>query len=107
MMDFAPFHNVIKERVTNPSAFYYADPWWDAEIKQFTLDIDLSIQFIDEECTDEELWWLGEIFDDLMEASRSEELLNALRERVELVSNAEWKNDLLECIQTAAEYLEE
>ena len=107
MIDFEPFHAVIKERVTNPNAFYYADPWWDAEIKQFTLDVDTSIQFIREECSDEEFWWLGEIFDDLIEATRSAELLNAIRERVELVSNAEWKTDLLECIQTAADYIED
>ena len=107
MIDFTPFHNVIKERVTNPNAFYYADPWWDAEIKQFTLDVDTSIRFIREKCTDEELWWLGEIFDDLIEATRSMEFLSALQERVELVSKDEWKNDLLECIQTAAEYVEE
>ena len=106
MIDFEPFHAVIKERVTNPNAFYYADPWWDAEIKQFTLDVDTSIQFIREECTDEELWWLGEIFDDLIEATRSAELLNVIRERVKLVSNAEWKKDILEDIRTAAEYIE-
>ena len=82
MIDFTPFHNVIKERVTNPNAFYYAGPWWAAEIKQFTLDVDTSIQFIREECSDEELWWLGEIFDDLMEATRSVELLNVIREHL-------------------------
>ena len=106
MIDFTPFHEVINERATNPNAFYFADPWWDAEIKQFTLDVDTSIQFIREECTDEELWWLGEIFDDLIEATRSAELLNVIRERVKLVSNAEWKKDILEDIRTAAEYIE-
>lgn len=107
MSDFMPFHKVIKERVTNPKAFYYADPWWEAEIKQFTLDVDTSIRFIKEECSDEEFWWLGEIFDDLMEATRSVKLLNSIRERVQCVSNEEWKNDILECIQTAAEYIED
>ena len=107
MKDFTPFHKVIKERATNPNANHYEIPWWDAEIKQFTLDIDTSIQFIREECSDEEFWWLGEIFDDLMEATGSVELLNSIRERVERVSNAEWKKDILECIQTAAEYVED
>ena len=106
MPEFTPFHEVINERVTNPDAFYYADPWWAAEIKQFILDLDVSIRFIKEECSDEELWWLGEIFDDLVEATRSEKLLQALRERVQLVSNAEWKKDLLEDIRTASAYIE-
>ena len=107
MIDFEPFHAVIKERATNPNANYYEIPWWDAEIKQFTLDVDTSIQFIREECSDEEFWWLGEIFDDLMEATRSVELLNVIRERVKRVSNAEWKKDILEDIRTAADYIED
>lgn len=107
MINFMPFHEVIRERATNPNANYYEIPWWNAEIKQLTLDIDTSIRFIREECSDEELWWLGEIFDDLMETTRSVELLNSIRERVQLVSNAEWKNDILEDIQTAAEYIED
>ena len=107
MIDFTPYHKVIKERVTNPNAFYYADPWWEEEIKQFTLDVDTSIRFIREECSDEELWWLGEIFDDLMEATRSVELLNSIRERAKCVSNAEWKKDILEDIRTASEYIDE
>ena len=107
MSDFTPFHKVIKERATNPNANNYEIPWWNAEIKQFTLDGDASIQFIREECSDEELWWLGEIFDDLMAATRRVELLTSIRERVQLVSNAEWKNDILEDIRTAAEYIED
>ena len=107
MSDFTPFHKVIKERATNPNANNYEIPWWNAEIKQFTLDVDASIQFIREECSDEELWWLGEIFDDLMEATRSVKFLNSIRERAQCVSNAEWKKDILEDIRTASEYIEE
>lgn len=104
--DFSSFHAAIKERVDNPNAFYYAVPWWEAEIKQFTIDIDMSIRFIKEECSDEELWWLGEVFDELIEATRSAELLNSFRERVKLITNAEWKKDILEDIRTASEYIE-
>ena len=51
MSDFTPFHKVIKERATNPNANNYEIPWWNAEI-----------------------------FDDLMETTRSVELLNFIRE---------------------------
>ena len=107
MADFNPFHQVIHERITNPNAKYYADPWWDAEIKQFTLNLGESIRFIEEECTDEELYWLGEVFDDIMDKTRSVEFLNCLRARVQRVENLQWKADILEDIRTAAEYVDE
>ncbi len=107
MPDFTIYHEVIKERITNPNAQYYENPCWEAEIKQFILDIDTSIRFIKEDCSDEELWWLGEVFDDLMENTRNAELLNDLRERIQLVSNTVWKKDILEDIRTAAEYIED
>ena len=40
MPDFTQFHHVIKERITNPNAQYFADPWWEEEIKQFTANMD-------------------------------------------------------------------
>ena len=107
MTDFTPFHRVIHERFTNPNARYYADPWWDEEIKQFTLDIDLSVRFIETECSDEELYWLGEVFDDIMDKSRSVAFLNALRERAKQVENPQWRAEIEEDLRTAAEYIAE
>lgn len=107
MTDFSSFHKVIRERITNPNSRYYADPWWDAEIKQFTVNLEESIRFIKEECTNEELYWLGEVFDDIMEKTRSIEFLNCLRERAERVENPQWKAEILEDIRTAAAYIDE
>lgn len=59
------------------------------------------------ECTDEELYWLGEVYDDIMEKTHSVAFIEALRERVTRVENPEWKTDILEDIRTAAEYIEE
>lgn len=107
MIDFHPFHQVIHDRITSPGAQYYADLWWEAEIKQFTVDIGESISFIEEECTDEEFYYLGEIFDDIIDKTRSVEFLDCLRERVKRVENPQWKVELLEDIRTAAEYIDE
>ncbi|MEG0741633.1 MAG: hypothetical protein RR521_05360 [Clostridia bacterium] len=107
MTDMTPFHDVIRERIVSPGARYYADPWWDAEIKVFTSDMNDSLRFIQEACTDEELFWLGEVFDDIMEKTHSVEFLQCLRERVERVQNPEWKAEILEDIRTASEYINE
>lgn len=106
MVNFNPFHQVIRERITNPNANYYEIPWWNAEIKQFTINLDESIRFIEEECTDEELYWLSEVFEDIMEKTRSAEFLKCLRKRVQRVENPQWKEEILEDIRTAAEYIE-
>ena len=107
MADFHPFHQVIRERISNPNAKYYADPWWDAEIKQFTINLDESIRFIESECTDEELYWLAEVFDDIMDKTRSIEFLDSIRHMVQSVENPEWKESILEDIRTAAEYIDD
>ncbi len=107
MADFALFHQVIRERITNPNARYYADPWWDEEVKQFTTNMKKSIDFVMQDCTDEELWWLGEVFDDIMDRTHSVEFLNCLRQRAQQVENPQWKADILEDIRTAAEYIDE
>ena len=107
MADFSLFHQVIHERMTNPNARYYADPWWEEEIKQFSVNMSESIDFVLHECTDEELYWLGEIYDDIMEKTHSAAFVEALRERVTHVDNPEWKASILEDIRTASEYIEE
>lgn len=103
---FTLFHQVIHERMTNPNANYYEIPWWEAEIKQFTANIQESIQFIESECTDEELYWLGEVFEDIADRTRSSAFVDCLKKRVQSVRNPEWKQAILEDIRTAAEYID-
>lgn len=105
MDSFADFHGVIKERITNPNANNYEPYWWDKELKVILADLPRSIRFIREACTDEELYWLGEIFDDIMEKTRSVDFLDSLRERAERVTNPEWKKDILSDIRDAAAYV--
>lgn len=104
---FALFHQVIRERITNPNAKYYADPWWEAEIKQFTANIQESIRFIESECTDEELYWLSEVFEDIVDRTRSVEFVHCLQTRVQHVENSEWKQSILDEILITLDYVEE
>lgn len=103
---FTLFHQVIRERMTNPNANYYEVPWWEAEIKQFTANIQESIRFIEDEYTDEELYWLGEVFEDIADRTRSAAFVDCLKKRVQGVENPEWKQTLLEEIRAAAEYID-
>lgn len=106
MKNFSSFHQVIHERMTNPNANYYEVPWWEAEIRQFTADIHESIRFIECECTDEELYWLSEVFEDIVDRTRSVEFVKCLQERVRRVANPEWKRSVLDEINGTLDYVD-
>jgi len=76
-VDFEEYHKVIRARITNPSANIYEIPWWDDEIKLFEKDIRKSTEFIRTECTDKELWYLGEVTDDIPKKTHSLSSTNA------------------------------
>ena len=100
-----PFHKVIWDRISNPDAENDPEPWWNAEIRQFTENIPASIEFIRNECTDEELLWLSEVFDDIIDQTQSRMLFDCLQERAQQVKNLEWRENILKEIHLAAEFL--
>ena len=107
MKKFSELHALIDKRRTEPGAYYFPDPWWDQEISAIVNDMETAIEFISTECSDEELYWLAEVFDDIMDKTRSVAFLDSLRQRVQQVENPEWKQSILEDIRTAAEYISE
>lgn len=48
-------------------------------------DISSTINYFKNECTDEEFYWLGAIFEDLSEITQSKELIDTLQERLSKV----------------------
>ncbi|MEF9880830.1 MAG: hypothetical protein RR975_15560 [Clostridia bacterium] len=86
---------------------YFEESVWKAKVDAICADLPAAIGFILSECTDEEFLWLSEIFDDVMDKTRSAEFLQALRERADRVDNPEWKAEILEDIRTASEYINE
>ena len=94
-------------RIHGDTDRYYYVMLWEDEVRAFASDMDACIQFVRCDCTDEELYWLSEVFDDIMEKTRSAEFLQCLRKRAQQVENPEWKADILECIAFAALYIED
>ena len=85
---------------------YYEESVWKSEVDAICTDLPAAIDFILSECTDEEFQWLSEVFDDVMDKTRSIEFLDTLRQRVQSVENPEWKESIVEDIRTAAEYID-
>lgn len=97
----------IDLRIHGNPDYYYEVTLWEDEVNLFCKDLNDGIQFITAVCTDEELYWLGEVYDDIMEKTHSKAFIDALRERVKRVHNLEWKTAILEDIRTASEYIDE
>ena len=105
MSIYEGIHATIHDRITNPNAFYYAVPWWEKEIEALTVDVATSIRFFQQECTDEEIWWLGEIAEDLAEKTQSRELLQSMRNRAELVQDKQKREEALRDIDDAFDFI--
>lgn len=104
MMNFEKFHKVIKDRVENPNAFYYADPWWEKEIELFTENVQTTIAFLETECSDEELYWFGEVLEDVVQITQSRMLWKTFSKRAETVVDAEKKKSVIEDCITSEDF---
>jgi len=107
MYDFELFHEVIRCRHTDVTAYFYPEFIWKQETAIFCEDIDKSIAFVEGDCSDEEFYWLSEVFADIAEQSQSAAFVHALRERLAQVTDSEWREELCASVQKAAEKIAE
>lgn len=79
---------------------------WKREVEFLSDNISETIAFFDT-CTDEEFFWLSEVFDDLIEKTQSKELLQAICNRTEKINNPEYKASISTDIKYAlAQFME-
>ena len=55
---------------------------WEEMTVILSDDISATIHFFESVCTDEELYWLGSVFEDVAEETQSKELIQVLRNRL-------------------------
>lgn len=92
-MNFLTMKEAAQFRVTESDDNYWVEDYWKAAIKVFTRDVDQAIAFFRDECTDEELYWLSEIFEEIIDKTQSRELLETLRNRLAVVTLDRFKQD--------------
>ena len=73
-------------RVVESEEDYWVEDYWKATIKLFTADVNATIMFLQNDCDDEELYFLSEIFEEIVEQTHSKELVSALRSRLATVT---------------------
>ena len=64
---------------------------WRKITEILSADVNEAIYYFDEVCTDEEFYWLGSIFEDVVEKTQSKELVRILRNRLERVKPETYK----------------
>lgn len=82
MMKFNTLKDVVQFRVVENEDNYWIEDYWKAAIEMFTKDIVVTINFVKNDCDNEELYWLSEIFEEIVEQTQSKEFISVLRTRL-------------------------
>ena len=82
MMKFNTLKEAAQFRIRENEDDYWIKDYWKAAIEIFTKNCNETIKFFQNECTDEEFYWLSEIFEKIAEITQSKELVSALHSRL-------------------------
>lgn len=86
MIKFNSLKEAAHFRVVESEENYWVEDYWNATIKLFTANIADTIMFLQNDCDDEELYFLSEIFEEIVEQTQSEEIISVLRSRLAKVT---------------------
>lgn len=111
-MNIGKFKEIIRERCR--IAAECRDEWsfgiekcWNEEIEILGEDVDATISFLQNECTAEEFSWISEIIDNLVERTRSRELLQAYKNLADKFPEECRESNILESVKFAENVLNE
>ena len=86
MIKFDTLKEAAHFRVVESEENYWVEDYWKATIKLFTTDVNATIMFLQNDCDDEELYFLSEIFEEIVEQTQSKKLVSVLRSRLAKVT---------------------
>lgn len=75
---------------------YSRDRSWEKMSAILSKNTSETIRFFNTECTDEEFFWLSEIFEEVAEKTQSKELVQALRDRLAKVTPENYNQQAFE-----------
>ena len=86
-MNIEQLRGVIERNMAlDPNDDFGTEKCWEEMTDILSEDILATFHFFESECTDEELYWLGSIFEDVAEKTQSQELIQVLRNRLAKVT---------------------
>ena len=86
MIKFDTLKQATHFRVVESEDNYWVEDYWKATIELSTNDVAATIMFLQNDCDDEELYFLSEIFEEIVEQTQSKELVSVLRSRLAKVT---------------------
>ena len=86
MIKFDTLKEAARFRVVESEDNYWVEDYWKATIELFTKDVAATIMFLQNDCDDEELYFLSEIFEGIVEQTQIKELVSVLRSRLAKVT---------------------
>ena len=101
------FSELIEKRKTYEGDIdYEKNPIIRNIVQLLTQDINRTILFLDEECTEEQMIWLSEIMDEIAETTKSKEFIEASYCLAGRYPETAQKYNVVDFIDSAAEYVE-
>lgn len=89
-MKFHSLKEAAQFRIHESEENYWIEDYWKAAIEAGTRNRSDTIDYFLHDCTDEELFWISEVFSDLPETILSKELINAMRTRLNAIKPEEY-----------------
>ncbi len=89
---------IIKERIriadeTQDNWDYGIEQCWKKEIDILTNDIEESVSYFLNDCSDEFFFWIAEIFEEVIEKTQSKKMLQCFRARLSFVNPEKYNQD--------------
>lgn len=85
-MKFHSLKEAAQFRIHESEDNYWEVDYWKAAVAVALQSVPNTIRYLQSECTDEEFFWLSEIFEELAKETQSMELVEALRTRLKQVT---------------------
>ena len=94
-----------KRAEIHPEDYYNKGKCWEEETELLSRDLDATIYFLDHDCTGEEFVWISEIFDDLVEKTQSQALIDCFYRNAKRFPKETAQYYLLSHIRMAEDFL--
>ena len=97
---------IEKRKMINGDVDYENDPTIKEMIRLMTEDMDSTVAFLRNECSEDQLIWISEIADEITAHTKSSEFIESLRDLCKKYPEVSEKYNVPYFVESAAEYLE-